>query len=332
LLFYAGSLLLGLSFGWYLVIAYLRQDVEFRTDWPSSRVAFFWAPPPYDKGPDTGYFGFVHRRGWKEIGALYDAGQLMGDFDSNEQPEATVWYTGEAVRATREEIAACDYQPEYYLIDNDLVERGGRWSVSPDILKLGYDAIGRIESPNGKGLTIYQARPSTGNLGQIEGDSLERAFDRTATPARFLKSQHPSQPTDMSLHGAIRLTGYDLDLRRATPGGRITVTLYWEALVDIPLDLHVFAQLESANGDPPGVWGQSNGTPACGLSPTHTWKAGDMVADRHTFTVKPDTLPGDYVILTGMYLPDNGTRLDVRDADGNPVGNAVQLTTLSIRR
>jgi hypothetical protein len=128
------------------------------------------------------------------------------------------------------------------------------------------------------------------------------------------------------------LIGYDLDLRRATPGGRITVTLYWQALVDIPLDLHVFVHLESADGDPPGVWGQSNGTPACGLSPTHTWKASHMVADRRTFTIKPDTPRGDYIILAGMYLPENGARLDMRDGDGNAIGDAVRLTTFSIRR
>ena len=44
------------------------------------------------------------------------------------------------------------------------------------------------------------------------------------------------------------------------------------------------------------------------------------MADRRTLAIKPDTPPGDYAILTGMYLPDSGTRLDVRDAAGNPTG------------
>ncbi len=332
LLLYVSSLALALSFGGYLAIAYLRQDVEYWEDWPDSRVAFFWAPSPYDKVPEIGVFGFVHHSGWKGIGTLYDTGQLLGDFDSNEKPAVTTWYTRGDVRATAEEIAACDYQPEYYFVAEDLVESLNQWPVSPDGLETGYDAAGRIEASNGKGLTIYQGRPSTGNLGRIEVDSLERAFDRTATPARFLQSQPPSHPADVNLHGAVRLIGYDLDLRRAAPGGRIAVTLYWKALVDIPLDLHVFVHLEGADGDPPGVWGQSNGTPACGLSPTHTWKAGHVVADRRTFTVKPDTPPGNYAILTGMYLPEGGARLDVRDAAGNPVGNSVRLTTVSIHK
>ncbi len=110
------------------------------------------------------------------------------------------------------------------------------------------------------------------------------------------------------------------------------MTLYWKALVDIPLDLHVFVHLESANGNPPGVGGQSNGSPACGLSPTRGWKAGRVVADRRTLTIKPGTPPGDYALLTGMYLPENGTRLDARDAGGNPIGNSARLTTVSIHK
>jgi hypothetical protein len=57
-----------------------------------------------------------------------------------------------------------------------------------------------------------------------------------------------------------------------------------------------------------------------------------VVADRRVLIVRSDTPPGDYVILAGMYLPENGTRLGVRDGDGNAIGDAVRLTTLSIRR
>jgi 4-amino-4-deoxy-L-arabinose transferase-like glycosyltransferase len=318
-------------FGGYLYIAYVRHDTEFWEDWPRSRAALYWAPPPYDELPRTAVFGMVHQSGWKGIGALYDSGRLAGDFDTNEKPEMAVWYTRNAVRPTREEIKACG-EPEYYFIADDLVEGQDLWAVSPEILRAGYADIGRIDLPNGKGITIYQARPTTRDLGRLNIADLSPAFDATAVPSAFIPALKPSQPADVNLHGAVRLIGYDLDLRRATPGGRIAVTLYWKALVDIPVDLHVFVHLESANGAPPGVWGQSNGTPACGLSPTHGWKAGDVIADRRALAIKPDTPPGDYAILTGMYLPENGARLDVRDAGGNPIGNATRLTTLSIRQ
>jgi len=242
-----------------------------------------------------------------------------------------VWYTRNAVRPSREEIKACG-APEYYFIADDLVEGQDLWAVSPEILQAGYDSIGRMELPNGKGITIYQARPTTGDLGRLNIAELSSAFDASAVPAAFIPALKPSQPADVDLHGAVRLIGYDLDLRRAVPGGRIAVTLYWKALVDIPVDLHVFVQLESASETPPGVWGQSNGTPACGQSPTRDWKAGDVIADRRSFTIKAGIPAGDYAVLTGMYLPENGTRLDVRDADGTPIGNSARLTTLSIHQ
>jgi 4-amino-4-deoxy-L-arabinose transferase-like glycosyltransferase len=329
----AGAALLVALFSGYLYIAYLRHDVEFREDWPRSRVALYWAPPSYEAPQKGAYLaGLSHQIGWKGIGTLYDAGRLVGDFDANRRPEMAAWYT-QAMRLTREESAACGDRPEYYFIADDLVDgKLNDWAVDSEVIRAGYDAVGRIEVPNGKGITIYQARPATGDLGRLNIADLAPAFDASAVPAAFMPSPKPSQPADVNLHGAVRLIGYDLDLRRATPGGRIAVTLYWKALVNIPLDLHAFAQLESASGDPPGVWGQSNGTPACGRSPTRDWKAGRVVADRRSFNIKPDTPPGDYIILTGMYLPENGTRLDVRDAEGNPIGNAVRLTTVPIRR
>ena len=162
-----------------------------------------------------------------------EAGRLVGDFDTNEKPEMAVWYTRNAVRPTREEIKACG-GPEYYFIADDLVEGQDLWAVNPEILRDGYASIGRVELPNGKGITIYQARPTTGDLGRLNIADLSPAFDATSVPAAFVPALKPSQPADVNLHGAVRLIGYDLDLRRATPGGRIALTLYWKALIDIP--------------------------------------------------------------------------------------------------
>jgi hypothetical protein len=81
-----------------------------------------------------------------------------------------------------------------------------------------------------------------------------------------------------------------------------------------------------------GIWGQSDSTPGCRLYPTSGWYVGQTVADRHILTIKPDTPPGDYTVLAGMYSPEKGVGLDVWDETGNPAGNFVKLTTVSIRR
>ena len=317
----SGFLLLAALFGGYLYIAYLRHDVEFWQDWPESQPALYWSP--YDDLPPAGFFGFAHRTGWKSIGALYSEGMLEGDYGSNEEPEVTTWYTRGTPRA-------CDPQPEYYFIADDLIDP---WPVDLDSVKAGYNAVGRVVLPNDKGLDIYQTRPSTSKLNQLSDDTLARAFDRTATPAAFARSARGSQPVEADLGGLVRLVGYDIDTRRAWPGGRIPVTLYWQAQTPISADYHVFVHLEGDDeaGITPGIWGQADGRPVCWTYPTFDWRPGQIIADQHAISIGPDTPPGDYPVLVGMYLPDTGIRLNTLDKAGNPVANSVKLTTVSIR-
>ncbi len=314
-------LLLAILFSGYLYTAYLRHDVEFWQDWPASRPTLYWTP--YDQLPPAGFFGFAHRTGWKEIGALYASGRLSGDYGSNEEPDVTVWYTRGASRA-------CDPQPEYYFIADDLIDP---WPVDLGVIRASYEAIGRAALPNGKGLTVYQTRPSTANLGPIEADVLVRAFDRTATPAAFARSARGGQPANADLGGLVRLVGYDVDIRRARPAGRVAVTLYWQAQAPILSDYHVFVHLEGSGEarSPVGIWGQADGRPVCWTYPTFDWRPGQIIADQHAITLKPDTPPGDYPILVGMYRPDTSARLDVLDEAGKPVANFIKLITVPIR-
>jgi hypothetical protein len=207
------------------------------------------------------------------------------------------------------------------------------WPVDPGVIQADYDAVGQVALPNGKGLTLYQARPSTHDLGYVETDDLARAFDRTATPAAFARSARGNRPAGENLDGLFRLIGYDVDTRRAQPGGRVAITLYWQAQVPIAEDYHVFVHLEGEGGDksPAGIWGQADGRPVCWTYPTFDWRPGQIIADQHALTVNPDIPPGDYPVLVGMYLPETGARLDVLDEAGNPVANFVDLATVPIR-
>jgi 4-amino-4-deoxy-L-arabinose transferase-like glycosyltransferase len=312
-------LLLVVLFSGYLYVAYLRQDVEFWQDWPESQPALYWYP--YDELPPAGFFGFAHRTGWKKVGGMYVEGSLAGDYGSNEEPDVTAWYTRGAPRA-------CDPRPEYYFIADDVIDP---WQVDIESVQAGYDVVGRVTLPNGKGLDVYQARPSTANLGQVTSDI--QTFDQTATPGAFARSANGSQSIGANLDGLVRLIGYDIDTRRAGPGGRIPVTLYWQAQAPIPEDYHVFVHLEGDEeaGGASGLWGQADGRPVCWTYPTYDWRPGQIIADQHAIHIKPDTPTGDYQILTGMYLPDTGARLNVLDEAGNPVANSVKLTTVPVR-
>ncbi len=314
-------LLLVALFSVYLYSAYLRQDPEFWQDWPESRPALFWSP--YDELPPAGFFGFAHRAGWKALGALYAKGVLKGDYSSNEEPEVTTWYTRGAPRA-------CDPQPEYFFIADDLVDA---WPVDPASIEANYDTIGRVSLPNGKGLTVHQTSPSMTDLGHLQTGDLNRTFDQTAKPAAFARSARGSQPTDANFGGLVHLIGYNIDTRRAAPGGRLPITLYWQVNTPISDDYHAFVHLEGDKraGSAPGIWGQADGRPVCWTYPTFDWRPGQIIADQHSIPIKPDTPPGDYRILVGMYLPETGARLDVLDEMKQPVANFVELTTVPIR-
>jgi 4-amino-4-deoxy-L-arabinose transferase-like glycosyltransferase len=315
------SVLLAALFSGYLYIVYLRHDLEYKQDWPESRSSFYWSP--YGKLlSEIALFGYVHQSGWKTMGALYANGQLSGDYGGNEQVEITSWYIQDRLRT-------CQPQPKYYFAADAPL---GLWQFNANIDTAHYTAIGRAALPNGKGITIYQVSPPTENLGYVDTELLKRAFDRTATPAAFAYTRRESRRLDIRLAGPIQLARYELDVLKARPGGQFQVILYWQTQEPIPADYHVFAHLEGEGGaaSAAGIWGQSNGRPACQLYPTSEWRPYQLIPDPHQINISPDTPPGEYAILVGMYQPDTGIRLDVLDKAGTPVANFVKLTTVTI--
>jgi hypothetical protein len=75
---------------------------------------------------------------------------------------------------------------------------------------------------------------------------------------------------------------------------------------------------------------QQDGYPVCGSRGTWLWDPGDLVADVHRITVKPDAPPGLYPLYTGLYIEETLERLDVLDEHGAPIADQVHLTDLRI--
>ena len=142
---------------------------------------------------------------------------------------------------------------------------------------------------------------------------------RQATPALFTEGPQPSQQANANFGGLIRLTGYDV----WQTGESLALTLFWEAIQAPPADYQVFVHIENGpdGAGTAGVWGQSDGTPACGGSPTGSWSPGDQIIDRHVISPAPEAPAGNYSLLVGLYRPDTGERLPVLDATGAPIGN-----------
>ena len=299
----------------FLWNAFIRHDVEYWQDYPAGQLTLFWSP--YDEPPQAGFFGFAHRSGWKSIGQKIAVGDLEGDYDSNEEPDVTTWYTRGAPRA-------CDPQPEYYFLADDLVDP---IDVSGEIIETDYRQIGQVILQNQKQLRIMQQIPATLDLGDLDEALLAHHFDQTATPAAFARSARGSITIQANFSNLVQLIGYDLDTRRAHRGGRVPVTLYWQALSPIPASYQVFTHLEN---ETVGVMAQADGAPVCWRYPTDVWRPGQIIADQHAIAIPPDAPFGVYPLQIGLYLADTFERLDVLDEAGNPAGTSLHLTTVEI--
>ncbi|MBN1220012.1 MAG: glycosyltransferase family 39 protein [Anaerolineae bacterium] len=298
----------------FLWNAFVRHDREYWQDYPDGNLPLFW--DPYQELPRAGFFGFAHRTGWKAVGQKIITGQLIGDYGSNEEPDVTTWYTRGAPRA-------CDPQPEFYFLADDLIDPV---DIPAEIIETNYQNIGRVTLPNQKQMRILQQTPATLALGDLDEKSLAREFDQTATPDAFARSARGAVALDVNFSNLANLTGYSVDPRRAYPGGRLPVTLYWQALAPIPASYQVFAHLE---GDA-GPVAQADGVPACWTYPTNLWQPGQIIADQHAISIPPDLIPGKYPLEVGLYLADSLVRLDVLDSNGHPAGTSVTLTMIEI--
>jgi hypothetical protein len=90
--------------------------------------------------------------------------------------------------------------------------------------------------------------------------------------------------------------------------------------------------LGPARADGSVVWAQHDGPPLGNSYPTTRWAQGEVIVDRHTFTVPADAPPGAFQIETGLYTPARGgARLRLLDAAGQPVGDNALVGAVTIR-
>lgn len=132
---------------------------------------------------------------------------------------------------------------------------------------------------------------------------------------------------------ALRLLGYDLNATTLHPGGRLKLRVYWHASAPLPYGYSSFAHLSS--GGPPLA--QADKLNPAGL-PTRIWGSGGYIQDDYVITLPQTMPPGAYQLTVGLYTCEtrpagecgNGDRLPVRSADGQALGDAAPLATITV--
>jgi 4-amino-4-deoxy-L-arabinose transferase-like glycosyltransferase len=123
--------------------AFLDRAVEYKRGWPQTRLAGSWIP--YPDLPSSGWFGFPYRAGWKTVGALYEGGALVGDYDSNEEQPVTGWYTRGRTR--------CDVLPRYVFKAEDVQDLR---PIPEDLAAAGYVPVGEVMTMGRPRIAIWE--------------------------------------------------------------------------------------------------------------------------------------------------------------------------------
>ena len=134
----------------------------------------------------------------------------------------------------------------------------------------------------------------------------------------------PPNPLQANLGGQMALFGYAVS---PVENGQLTVTLYWQALANMPVDYSVFVHLVDSQGQ---LVAQHDGQPWRQVpNPTSSWQPGERLLDSHTLTLPADLAPGAYRLQVGAYYWETLERLPVLE-NGAAVNNYVELAEINL--
>ncbi len=132
----------------------------------------------------------------------------------------------------------------------------------------------------------------------------------------------PTSPVNVTFGEQIRLLGFDLACD-AVPMS-CNLQLQWQAVGAVDRDYTTFVHLVGPDNV---IVTQDDAPPGGAFFPTSTWLTGDVVLAAHRLDVPAGALPGEYALVVGLYHQPSGDRLQARDAEGQPLGDAVMLVT-----
>jgi len=320
LLKYPSIRYLAWSIGGFLIVAiivytsaiFLQTETTFtqlRKDWDGS----IWETIYNDIPTAREYFGYPKREGWKAIGALRAQGLFPGDFRSiNEDFIIPIWYNYGQARSCYNTPAQFFARIDGLTIDSDISDQ--------------YHQSGQIQREGETRLQIFSAGASPmQKVNTYALEELEDAFDRLATPQHFMQQGQPSRVIGTQFGSAIQFVGYDLPTPTIAPGETLRLNLYWKALAEPGQDYRAFVHL--TNGTT--LWSQQDDNPACRL-PTSIWRVGQKGIGQFRLPIDPETPPGRYSLIIGLYEANTLDRLKITAGSGQIGDDFLWLTDVEV--
>jgi len=303
-----------LLIGGYQAIIYLSTEPglqKVRAEWNGTLGETLYGKLPEPRS----YLGYPRHVGWKAAGWLVSSGRFPSDFRSvGENFSVPVWYTFETPRS-------CYGDPELYLVaqppdtlDAELQQQlTAQYAQAASIYSEGYPRI-----------ALYLKGANSGQPERFNLADLESHFDMATTPDRFGAGEKPAQAVEAGFGNVAKLLGFSLSNQQVAVSEALSVYLYWQSTLETDVAYRAFVHL----GENP-VWGQHDDDPACRL-PTTLWRTGQTAIGQFRIMPSPETPPGDYPLVVGLYHPTSGERLPIIDADGQSIGDSLVLATVRV--
>jgi len=307
-----------LVFAYYVYMVFVQHDPEYKRTYPEHKSRYYWTI--YDELPKDGWFGFPYRAGWKVIGCLYEQGILRGDYFSNEEDWITEWYTRGEWR--------CSNNPRYYFIAKNVQDVV---PIDERLVEEKYSLIGTVLVKGEPKLWIYERSPAASQHVFYDLARYAPTFDDEVSGPDFplgFPLRGPiaiPRPLEVNLANKVKLLGFDLDHDTVEAGGTLMLTLYWQAMTKLTKRYTVFTHVETDR-----IWGQKDNPPVCGARPTTSWTPGEIIVDRYGVAINPNTPPGRYPLLVGMYEFSTGKRLEVLNERGEVQGDSIFLQEITV--
>ncbi|UCG23651.1 MAG: phospholipid carrier-dependent glycosyltransferase [Chloroflexota bacterium] len=146
-------------------------------------------------------------------------------------------------------------------------------------------------------------------------------------PAALAEDAASPNPINARFDSLVTLLGYQISADTVQPGGHLDVELYWQVDAQPPGNYVLFMHLFDEAGT---MVAQRDTHPGLGNFPTSLWRPGDRFVDRVRIHL-PETAyaPETGTMSLGLYDPD-GYRLAVGDANGNVIGDSLDLAQVKI--
>ncbi|MGB9776084.1 MAG: glycosyltransferase family 39 protein [Anaerolineae bacterium] len=129
----------------------------------------------------------------------------------------------------------------------------------------------------------------------------------------------PEHPIRATLDGPLDFLGYSLSRTPSRAEENVELWTFWRVKERPTRPLSLMGHLLGPDGTPVAV--------ADGMGfPPEFWQAGDLIVQRHRFSVPANARIEEYALATGAYWLDTMERWGVM-VDGERVGNQIVLTT-----